>query len=169
MRRGRARDLPPAFATCHRQSAIDDEAVLPGRELEREAAGVRFLAYRHRRRAAGIHQDQRARALQALVTGMGRVRERRAAGVVVGENGGDEIGRSRTHAIEEREVAVAVPEEAQHRHHAIDGIEQRWRRHEIAGGERGPQRQEVNQQLDERTGIAADMAAVGQDLTRQLI
>src|SRR5512133_3253657 len=102
MRGGRARDLPPAFATCHRQSAIDDDAVLLGRELEREAASVRLLAYRHRRRAAGIHQDQLARALQALVTGMRRVRERRAAGVVVGENGGDEIGWRRPHAVEER-------------------------------------------------------------------
>src|SRR5258708_16437181 len=86
-----------------------------------------------------------------------------------GGRGGDECGRGRAHAIEEGEVAGAVPEEAQHRHHSIDGIEQRGRRHEVASGERAGQRQKVQQRLDQRAGIAADVASVRQDLPRQLV
>jgi hypothetical protein len=71
---------------------------------------------------------------------MGCVGERCAAGVVVSENGGDQIGRGRPHAVEQREIAIAVAEEAQHRHHSIDGIEESGRRHEIAGGKCATQR-----------------------------
>src|SRR4029450_13077050 len=38
-----------------------------------------------------------------------------------------------------------------------------------SGGERGPQRQKAAQQSDQRPGIAADVAAVGQDLARELL
>ena len=103
-------------------------------------------------------------ALDPLVAGMRRVGERRAARVVIGQDGGEQVGRRRAHAVEQRESAVAVPEEAQHRHHAVDGVEQRRRRRDVARGERLPQRQQVDQQLDQRAGIAADVSAVGQDL-----
>ena len=73
--------------------------------------------------AAGVHQQHGRRRLDALVAGMRRVRQRRAARVVIGEHGGEQIGRRRAHAVEQREVAVAVAEEAQHRHHAVDGVE----------------------------------------------
>ena len=168
MRRGRARHLPPALPAGRRQSAIHHDPALLGRELERQAAGMGFLAHRHRRTAAGVHQHQRAGALQALIAGMGRIRERRAAGIVIGQDGGQNIGLRGPHAVEQCEVSVAVPEEAQHRHHAIDGVEQRQRRRDVARGERGAQRQEIDQQFDERARIAADVAAVGQDLPRQL-
>ena len=55
-----------------------------------------------------------------------------------------------------------MAEEAQHRHHAVDRIDQRRRRHEVARGERLAQRQQVEQELDQRARIAADVAAVGQ-------
>ncbi len=79
----------------------------------------------------------------------------------------DRLGRP--HAVEQRKAAVAVAEEAQHRHHAVDGVEQRRRRRNVAGRERGAQRQQVDQDLDQRTGIAADVAAVGQDLALELV
>ena len=168
--RGRGtRDLPPPLAARGRQSAIDHDAVLLGREFERQAAGMGLLAHHQRRRRTGVHQHQGAGALQALIAGMGSVRERSAAGVVIGQNGGDEVGGRRPHAVEEREIAVAVTEEAQHRHHAVDGIEQCRRRCDVARGERGAQREQVDQQFDEGAGIAADVAAVGQDLSRQLV
>ncbi len=62
-----------------------------------------------------------------------------------------------------------MTEEAQHRHHAVDGIEQRGRRRNVAGGEHLPQRQQVEQQLDQCAGIAADVAAIGKDLPLQLV
>ena len=62
-----------------------------------------------------------------------------------------------------------MPEETQHRHHAIDGVEQRRRRRHVAGGERLLERQEIEQELDQSRGIAADVAAVRQDLPLQLL
>ncbi len=130
---------------------------------------MRLLTDGQRRRPAGIHDHQAAAGLKALKAGMGRVGERRPARVVIGQDGGEEVGLGRAHAVEQREIAVAMPEEAQHRHHAVDGIEQGLRRRHVARGERGAQRQEIHQQFDQRAGIAADMSAVGQDLPRQLI
>ena len=43
------------------------------------------------------------------------------------------------------------------------------RRRDVARLERLPQRQEIEQQLDQRAGIAADVAAVGQDLPVELV
>ena len=100
---------------------------------------------------------------------MRRVGDRRAARVVIGEHGGEQVDRRRPHAVELREIAVAVAEEAQHRHHAVDGVVERLRRLQMAGGEQLPQRQQVDQQFDQRAGIAADMAAVGQDLAAQFL
>ena len=67
-----------------------------------------------------------------------------------------------------REGAVAVPEEAHHRHHAVDGVVELRRRRDVARRERLAQRQEIEQQFDQRAGIAADVAAVGQDLALDL-
>jgi hypothetical protein len=55
-------------------------------------------------------------------------------------------------------------EEAHHRHHAVDGVVKLLRRCKVARLKRVAERQEVEQQLDQRAGIAADMAAIGQDL-----
>ena len=68
-----------------------------------------------------------------------------------------------------REVAVAVPEEAQHRHHAVDRVVERGGGGDVARREGLAQRQQIEQQLDQRAGIAADVAAVGQDLAVELV
>ena len=100
---------------------------------------------------------------------MGRVGDRFAARVVVGEHGREPIARRRTHAVEMREHAVAVAKEPQHRHHAVDRVvEGRGRRH-VARREGLAQRQEVEQQLDQRAGVAADMTTVGKDLALQFV
>ena len=129
---------------------------------------MRLLAHARSAAGAGIHQQQQVLGFDALIAGMLRVRDRRAARIVVGEQRREQIGRRRAHAVEEREIAVAVPEEAQHRHHAVDGVEQRRRRRDIARGEGLAQRQQVEQQLDQGAGIAADVAAVGEDLPLEL-
>ena len=117
-----------------------------------------------RRRLAGVHQHQQVLRFDALVAGVRRVGERRAARVVVGEDGGDQIGLGRPHAVELREVAVGMTEEAQHRHHAVDRVVELRRRRDVARRERLAQRQQIEQHLDQGAGIAADVAAVGQDL-----
>ena len=68
-----------------------------------------------------------------------------------------------------REIAVAVAEEAQHRHHAVDGVVERGGGAHVARREGLAQRQQIEQQFDQRAGIAADMAAVGQDLPLELV
>ena len=57
---------------------------------------------------------------------------------------------------------------AQHRRHPADGREQRRVGRLAARGEALAQRQQVEQQLDEGPRIAADVAAVGEDLALQL-
>src|SRR2546421_7254083 len=44
------------------------------------------------------------------------------------EHGGEPIAGRRSHPVEQGEIAVAVAEEPQHRHHAVDGIDQGRRR-----------------------------------------
>ena len=57
---------------------------------------------------------------------------------------------------------------AQHRRHPGDGREQRRVGRLGARGKALAQRQQVEQQLDEHGGVAAEMPAVGQDLALQL-
>ncbi len=121
-----------------------------------------------RRRAAGVHDEHAAAGLDAVIARMRRMRQRRAARFVVGEQRQQLIGRRRPHAVEMRERPVGMAEEAQHRHHAVDGVEERLRRRDIARCEQLAQRQELEQQLDHGAGIAADMAAVGKDLPLDL-
>ena len=125
MRGARARHMAPGLAARCRQAAIDHDAVIFRGQLERQAAGVRLVAQRQRRRRSGIDDQQGIADLHALIAGVRRIRDRRAARIVVGEHGRDQIGAGRPHAVEQREVAVAVAEEAQHRHHAVDRIVQR--------------------------------------------
>ena len=127
-----------------------------------------FMAGGDRRWSAGIHDDDRAGGFEPLIAGMRGVRDRRAACIIVGQDGGEQIGRRRTHAVEQGKMTVAVAEESQHRHHPIHGIEQRRRGQRVARREDLPQRQQVDQNLDQRTRIAADMAAIGQNLPVEL-
>ena len=143
MRRGAARKGAPIVAAGRGHAAIDDDAARPGRQFERQAAGMRVLADIRRRRRAGVDDDGRRAGIEALKAGMRHVRHRRAVGVVIGEQRRHQIGRRAAHAVEQRETAVAVAEEAQHRHHAVDRVEQRRRRRDVARGKGLPQRQQV--------------------------
>ena len=53
------------------------------------------------------------------------VQQRAAADVVVAQNGGDAVLDGRAHAVEAGERAILMPEEAQRRQHAVDGMDQR--------------------------------------------
>ena len=121
-----------------------------------------------RRRAAGIHDQHAAADLDALISRIGRVRQRRPAAVVVGQQREQQFGGRRAHAVEMCKRPVGMAEEAQHRHHAVDGIEQRRRRRDVARRVGLAQRQQLEQYVDDGARIAADMAAVGQDLPLDL-
>ena len=92
--------------------------------------------------------------------------DRRA--VVVGQRGGQRITLREADAVEPRRQAVAQQQRAQHRCHARDGRRQRRFRLDAARAEALPQRQQIEHQLDEGRRVAADVAAVGEDLALQL-
>ena len=169
MRRRRARERAPIVAAGGRHAAIDHDPARTGRQFERQAAGVGIVADARRRRRPGIHDDGHRAGVEPLEAGMRHVRHRHAVGVVIGEQRRHQIGRRAAHAVEQRKAAVAMAEEAQHRHHAVDRIEQRRRRRDVAGGKGLPQRQEIAEQIDQRAGVARNVPAVGQDLALQFV
>ena len=122
------------------------------------------------RRGAGVHQHDRCAGGDPLVAGMRRVVDR-ASRARRHRPGSWPRGRSgRAGPVELREVAVAVPEEAQHRRHAVDRGDERLRRlrgcapHRPAGA--GSGRSSRSTSIGR---IAADMAAIGQDLPVELL
>ena len=69
-------------------------------------------AHFDRRRPAGIHDQHAAAGLEPLIGGIGRVRQRRAAAVVIGEQREQKLGGRRAHAVEMRKRPVGMAEEA---------------------------------------------------------
>ena len=74
-----------------------------------------------------------------------------------------------SHAVEQGQRAVAMAQKSQHGDHAVDGVEERLRHRLVARRECVAQWQNVEQEIDQRLGIAPDMAAVGEDLAGHLL
>ena len=85
-----------------------------------------------------------AAGVDALVAAVRRACRQGGADVVIGKHGGKLVGGGVADAVEVGEAAVALPEEAQHRHHAVDGRDENARRLVAARGEGLAQRQEVD-------------------------
>ncbi len=168
MRRRGTRGLDDRIGGDLRHAAIDHDALRGARELEGQAAGRRLLGQGPGRRGAHIGHQQSAPGLQALVAGMGRVVDRLAAHVVIGEQRRQVVGGRHPHAVEMREGAVPMPEQAHHGQHPVDGAQERLGRIDLAAGEHLAQGQQIEQQLDDDARIAAHMPAIGQDLALEL-
>jgi hypothetical protein len=113
-----------SHGVAERRAAVDHHAVGAVGELEGERAGAGLIVRSRRRRPADIHDDGAAPVRQAAVAGMDRVHERPALDPVEVENGAHLADRRIGHPVEGREPAVAMQEEAQARHHALQrGIE----------------------------------------------
>ena len=80
------------------------------RKLKRRTSGMRAMGINLWRRASRIDQDNGIRCLEALVTRMSRTGERLRPHVVIGEDRRKQFGRRDTHAVEQGERAVAMPE-----------------------------------------------------------
>ncbi len=122
-----------------------------------------------RRRPAGIRDDERILHFEALIAGVRRIGQRARAGVVIGEHGGELLGRRDAHAVEQGEGAIAMAKQAQHRHHAVDRVKKLRRRLHAARGIGLAQRQKIEQKIDQHLRIAADVSAIRQDLALQFV
>jgi hypothetical protein len=120
------------------------------------------------RRRAGVDDDGGGAALQAHVARRGHRRGGLARLALIGQHHGERLAFAGVHAVEARQLTVAHAQPAQHRQHAVDGGDQGRVRLEAAGAEALPQRQHVEQQGDQRLGVATGVAAVSQDLALQL-
>ncbi len=141
MGRRRAGEQPPLFVVGGRRPAIDDHGSVARTHLEGQEPGMGLGGERGDRRRSEIADDERRAAFEPHIAGVRGGAHGRAFDVVIGEHGGERVGRRRTGAVEARHGAVGAPEEAQHRHDAVDGVGELFRRCPVARHETLPQRQ----------------------------
>jgi hypothetical protein len=106
---------------------------------------MRFQAQINRWGAAGVDQKGRLSCIDALVAGVRCIRYWSAARIIVCENSRKQIDGGGSHAVELCEIPIAMPEKTQHRHDAIDRVNEGLRRLQLPRGEQLPQRQQVSQ------------------------
>ena len=164
----RARIEPPFLELRCRRPAIDDDRRIAGAHLEGQEARMGVARQRCCGRRSEIAQDQSRAGLDAHIAGIRGRADRRAVDVIIGTHRGQGIGRRRTGSVEAGHRTVAEPEEAQHRHDAVDRVRQLLGRRTVACHEALAQRQQIEQQFDQCFGIARDMSAVWQDLALEL-
>ncbi len=114
---------------------------------------------------AGVGDHHGSVRRQPLIAGMWRMQQRRAGGIVVAQDRGDALMHGDAHAVEMRQAAVSMAEEAQRRQHALHRADQHVRRRFRLVGIGLAQRQQVGEQFHDRHRIAGDMPAIRQDLT----
>ena len=118
---GGAGEPPQRPRAGERHAAIDDQALAAGTHLEGQAAGMGLGRIVGGRRPAGVGDEDGGAGLDALIAAVRRAGQRRSADVVIGEHGGELVGRRIARAVEAGEAAVALAEIAEHRHHPVDG------------------------------------------------
>ena len=89
-------------------------------------------------------------------------------GLVVDQHRGEMVRIRSPHAVEQREPSVRMAQGAQEGERAVDRPQQRPRRLQAAAGVELPQREQVEQELEELPRVAAHRAAVGKDLGVEL-
>ena len=96
---------------------------VPTENSKDRAAGVGVGRELRRRGAAGVDDEHVSPGLDALIAGVGRVGQSLRPRVIIGEHGGEEIGGRDAHSVEQRQRAVAMAQQPQHRQHAVDRIQ----------------------------------------------
>ena len=105
---------------------------------------------------------------EALEAGMGRARRRLALGLGLGEHQIDQRRRLLEAAVEQRQAAVAVAEEAQHRRRAVDRVLEIFRDVDMAGDQHAADVDQMPEQDQLMRRVAVAAAAVGQDQPAEL-
>ena len=134
MRRRGPRGLPRVGTADLGGTAIDDDALEAAGEFKGETSRMRLRREGLRRHRPDVDDHHARSGFHPLVAGIRRVAQGLSPRVVIGQDGGDQFRRGQAHAVEQRHRAVAMAKQAQHRHHAIDGVEDRLRHLDAARG-----------------------------------
>ena len=118
---------------------------------------------------AAIQLQQSPARRQPLVAGMTSMLERLPPCLVPGQQPGNGAGIAFPPALKQGQGTVAMAEEAQHRRHAVARIEQRMRRLDIHRRQCIHHHHQMAIGMEQRFRRAADMAAVRQNLARDLL
>ncbi len=110
---GRAGNAAPRRLIAAIAAAIDDDAVPPVAQLERQGAGMGLAVETGRRRFPGIDEHQTLPRLQALKPHVRRLVRRMPAGLRSGQGQIDENPVFLDRTVEQREPPVAVTEESE--------------------------------------------------------
>src|SRR5690242_11973593 len=108
MRRGRARHPPPSRLHPAIAAAIDDDALSPLAQLERQRPGMRVLVEAARRRLPRIDNDQALAGLQPLESGLRCLRRGAALRLRTGQDEIDDDPVLLDRVVEKSESAIAV-------------------------------------------------------------
>ena len=135
----------------------------PERKFERQRAGMRGARELLGRGRASVYYREGSIRHHALIAGLRRA-EGGIARRLVHEDRRQFAWRRGVHAVEQSERAVAMLQQTQHGDHTLNGAKQRLRRVHAARRIELPQRQEIQQQLQNRLGVSPDMTAIAQNL-----
>ena len=119
-----------------------------------------------RRRFAGIDDDEALAGLQPLKAGIGRLRRGAFLGFGARQNEIDKNAILLDRIVEQREPAVAMPEQPRYRRHALDRVLHRWRL-DPRGAQRGADVDQIAQHLELHRRVAGAVSAIGQNLPLQ--
>ena len=142
---GVAHEMPPVARRAGIGAAIDDQPLVRGAHLERQRAGMGDAVHAAARRAAGIDDHQRGAGRQALEAARQRHHRRALARAGTRQHQVGEGAVALPGAVEQRQSAVAVAEEAQHRRQPVDGGDQLGRRATLGRRQRRAHVQQVAQ------------------------
>ena len=106
---------------------------------------------------------------QPLIAGMAGMMEGLAAHIVARQKTRDHARIAFLPALEQRQRAIAMTEEAQHRRHAVTGVAQRMRRLDVQRRQARPSPSRDGDRPAAGFRRTVDMAAIGQDLPFDLV
>ena len=122
-----------AGAGMRRAAAIDDQALAPDGQLERQRAGMGADIVAGRRRGADIHQDKGPPGDHPLEPAIAGALQRPSGRPRSRQDGVDLRSVAFAAAVEQREAAVPMAQQPERSRHAVDRLQQRWRRFRLAG------------------------------------
>ncbi len=152
-------------------AAIDDHPILSGGEFETQSSGMGAV----QNVAGALDADGRPRIEhggepargQSLEAAMGCGRQRLSLGFGARQHKVDQPGLLLESAVEQRQPAIAEPEESKHRRHPVDRVLNFVRDVSLGGQQSAAQVHEIPQHEKLQRRAAFEMPAVGKHLPRQ--